>query len=194
MDLHRRRLPHVQESRVPVFLTWCLHGAMPSNRVFEKQSMTSGQAFAVLDRLMDEGRTGPVYLRQPEIAEMVVEAIHHGAEILAHYELHSFVVMPNHVHVLITPLVPLPKLLRSVKGITAKRANSMLGRSGEPFWQDESYDHMVRSQREFERICSYIHNNPVRAGLVPDLAEYRWSSFWGTRGSPADQGVCPTSA
>ena len=52
----------------------------------------------------------------------------------------------------------------------------MLGLTGRPFWQDESYDHMVRNEREFEKIRSYIEENPVRAGLVREASEYRWSS------------------
>jgi putative transposase len=99
--------------------------------------------------------------------------------------------MPNHVHLLATPAVPLPKLTKSLKGITAKRANTILGLTGTTFWQDESYDHLVRNSPEFERIRNYIEQNPVRAGLVRESSDYRWSSR-PTGGSPADQGVHPT--
>lgn len=96
--------------------------------------------------------------------------------------------MPNHVHLLVTALVPLPKLTKSLKGITAKRTNEMLGLAGNSFWQGESYDRLVRDQREFDKIRSYIEENPVRAGLVREAAEYRWSSAgWPTRGWSADQ-------
>jgi len=61
--------------------------------------------------------------------------------------LHAFVVMPNHVHLLVAPAVALSKLTKSLKGITAKRANAMLGLTGSPFWQEESYDHLVRQGR-----------------------------------------------
>jgi len=145
-----------------------------------------------MDRLLDEVRTGAFYLRQPAIADMLVEAIHYNTDILRHYRLHAFVVMPNHVHLLSTPTVPLPKLTKSLKGITAKRANVILGLTGRSFWQDESYDHVVRSEREFEKIRSYIEENPVRAGLAKEPSEYQWSSAgWTTRGSPADQGSAP---
>jgi REP element-mobilizing transposase RayT len=120
----------------------------------------SGEAFAVMDRLLDEGRTGPVYLRQTAIAEMVVEVIHYCEEQVGHYELHAFVVMANHVHMLISPRVELPKVMKALKGFTAKRANQMLGLSGNPFWQEESYDHLVRDREEFEGIKRYIENNP----------------------------------
>jgi REP element-mobilizing transposase RayT len=124
---------------------------------------------------------------------MVVEAMQYNAEILRHYSLHAFVVMPNHVHLLATPSVALPKLTKSLKSITAKRANAMLALTGIPFWQEESYDHLVRHVGEFEKIRHYIEANPVRAGLVTEASEYRWSSAgWATGGSPADQGVRPT--
>jgi REP element-mobilizing transposase RayT len=148
-----------------------------------------------MDRLLDETRSGPFYLRQPAIADMVVEAIQYNAVNLEHYVLHAFVVMPNHVHLLATPALALPKLTKSLKGITSKRANTMLAMTGSCFWQEESYDHLVRNEHEFEKIQSYIEENPVRAGLVREANEYRWSSAgWVTRGSPADQGVRPTAA
>lgn len=145
-----------------------------------------------MDRLLDEARCGPFFLRQPSVAQMVVDAIHYNAYTLEHYTFHAFAVMPNHVHLLVTALVPLPKMMKSLKGITAKRANEMLGLTGNSFWQEESYDRLVRDRREFEKIQSYIEENPVRAGLVRDAAEYRWSSAgWPTGGSTADQGSAP---
>ena len=123
---------------------------------------------------------------------MVVEAIQYNEKVLSHYVSHAFVIMPNHVHVLVSPRVPLPKLTKSLKGITAKRANAMLIRIGTPFWQEETYDHEVRHQREFERIRYYIENNPVRAGLVQEGCQYRWSSAsWPTWGSSADVASAP---
>jgi len=146
-----------------------------------------------MDRLLDEARTGPFYFRQPALADMVVEAIRYNAQILRHYVLHAFVVMPNHVHMLVTAAVPLPQLTKSLKGITAKRANIKLALTGKTFWQEESYDHVVRQEREFQSIRNYIEENPVRAGLVCQASEYRWSSAAAaTRGSLADQGVRPT--
>jgi REP element-mobilizing transposase RayT len=175
----RRRLPHYYEIDQPVFLTWRLRDSLPLNRVFPAPALTSGQAFVAMDRLLDEARSGAFYLRQPRIAAMVVEAIHYNAKILGHYGLHAFVVMPNHVHLLATPKVGLPKLTRSLKAITAKRANAMLALTGKPFWQEESYDHLVRNQSEFDKIRYYIEENPVRAGLVTEASEYRWSSAGG---------------
>jgi putative transposase len=147
-----------------------------------------------MDQILDEARSGPMYLRRLAIADMIVEAIEYNAGVLRHYVGHAFVVMPNHVHLLATPAVPLCKLTKSLKGITAKRANEMLGLTGNPFWQEESYDHLVRSGHEFNTIRNYIERNPVRAGLAKEDKEYRWSSAgWTTRGSPVDLGARPAS-
>jgi len=65
--------------------------------------------------------------------------------------------------------------------------------TGSPFWQEESYDHLVRHEKEFDKIRTYIEENPVQAGLVRNASEYRWSSAEGaTVGSPADPGIRPT--
>jgi REP element-mobilizing transposase RayT len=90
------------------------------------------------------------------------------------YRLHSFVVMPNHVHILVTPRVA-TKWLGPLKGYTAHEANRILGVSGH-FWQDESYDHLARSGAEFERVRKYIQNNPVTAGLAAAAKDFPWSS------------------
>ena len=193
MTFYRRRLPHFHEIDRPVFLTWRLHDSLPPHRAYPTETLNSGRAFAAMDRLLDEARAGAVYLRQPAVANMIVETIHYNANVLGHYQLHAFVVMPNHVHLLATPAVALPKLTKSLKGITARRANAMLALTGSPFWPEESYDHLVRHLPEFEKIRNYIEGNPVRAGLVVEASDYRWSSAgWATGGSPADHGVRPT--
>jgi putative DNA methylase len=190
MAFYRRHLPHIDDAGRSVFLTWRLHDSLPPNRAFPEKSVTSGRAFVAMDRLLETARTGPVSLAQPPIARMVVESIYLSAEQLAHYELHAFVVMPNHVHMLITPKVALAKLTRCLKGITARRANQVLGLTGKPFWREESYDRTVRNRAEFEQIRRYIENNPFRAGLVGENHAFVYSSAaWGPL---ADLGVRPT--
>ncbi len=114
MTFYRRRLPHLYEIGQPVFLTWRLKNSLPGNRIFQIGNLSSGKAFVALDRLLDEARSGPLYLRQPALSEIVVEAIHHNASVLGHYVLHAFAVMPNHVHLLLSPSVSLPKLTKSL--------------------------------------------------------------------------------
>ena len=175
MVAHRRRLPHLYPEGVPLFLTWHLHGSLPASLLPPPGPLASGRAFVWLDRQLDAPRGGPMYLRQPEIARIVVESIHKGVE-LGHYELSAYVVMANHVHLLIRSLIAPDRLLKSLKGATARAANRLLGRTGEPFWQKESYDHYVRSRMEFEKIRRYVESSPVTAGLVQNPADYPWSS------------------
>lgn len=69
--------------------------------------------------------------------------------------------MPNHVHVLLLRKVALCQLTQWIKGTTAKEPNLLPGRTEEPFWRQESYDHWARNEREFHRIVAYVENNPV---------------------------------
>ena len=193
VTFYRRRLPHLYSADCPVFLTWRLYGSLAAHRSFPETSVNSGRAFATMDRLLEKTRTGPFYLRQPAIADVLVEILFHNSNVLGRYTLHAFAVMPNHIHLLVSPHAPLPKVTKALKSYTAKKANEMLGRTGKAFWQQESYDHQVRDAPEGERIRSYIEQNPVRAGLVQEASEYRWSSAgWATGRSPPDQEVHPT--
>jgi putative transposase len=174
MNSHRR-LPHSYPQGRWLFITWTLHGSFPASKFRPAAKATSGEAFASIDRYLDNTRTGPQFLRQANIAQLVVDSLHRGAE-LGHYELGPFVIMANHVHVLLMPLVSPSQLLKSLKGSTAREANRLLGRTGEQFWQRESYDHWVRNQEEWRRIARYIERNPVKARLVSRIEDYKWSS------------------
>ena len=105
---------------------------------------------------------------------MIVEALVYG-EAKSMYCMHAFVVMPNHVHVLWTPVTAHPEIMQWLKGTTARRANRILGRRGK-FWQDESFDHWTRNQREFDNVSAYIEYNPVSARLVERPEDWAWSS------------------
>lgn len=188
MTFHRRRLPHIDKPGQTVFITWRLHGSLPPHRAFPADALTSGEAFAAMDRLLEETRSGVFHLKRPEIADMMVEAIRYGADVLKHYRLHAFVVMPNHVHLLCTPAVPLSLVTKSLKNVTGRQANKILATVGKPFWQEESYDHVIRNGAEFDRIKNYIERNPVRARIVSEAGEYPWSSGAGpTRASAPQQ-------
>ena len=158
-----------------LFVTFRLFGSLPANREFPTKNLSSGKAFVAIDSLLDGATSGPQYLRMPEIADIVLSSLNDGQSRFHRYDLHSYVIMPNHVHMLLTPHVITTKWLGPLKGFTAHQANRILRRKG-PFWQDESYDRLVRSDVEFDRIMSYIENNPVKAGLAPNPEAYRWSS------------------
>lgn len=102
------------------------------------------------------------------------------------FELRAFAVMGNHVHAVFRPEGLASRALQWLKGSTARQANQLLARTGEPFWQRESYDHWVRDDRELARISAYIENNPVAAGLVAEASQYQWSSAWKGEELPAN--------
>jgi REP element-mobilizing transposase RayT len=176
MALYRRNLPHWQPEHHTFFLTWRLCGSLPRGTGTPACMPSPGMQFVLVDRILDTASSGPLWLKDPRIAQLVVLAISRGAVDLNQYRLHSYVVMANHVHLLITPAIPLPKITKGLKGVTARAANQILRRPGKPFWLDESYDHWVRSPREFDRITGYIENNPVAAGLVSRAEDWPWSS------------------
>ena len=174
MESHRR-LPHRYPPDRWLFLTWHLHGSLPHSQSPPPAKVSAGQVFVWIDRYLDRSQHGPQFLRQEAVAKLVVAALISGAG-LGHYRLGPFVVMPNHVHVLAPSAGPPSRLLKSLKGFTARQANRLLGRTGEPFWQKESYDHWVRGEVEWNRITAYIEGNPVTAGLVLRAEDYPWSS------------------
>jgi len=94
--------------------------------------------------------------------------------------IHGVVVMPDHVHLLLTPLrdrdgylYSLVAILQGIKGASAHSVNRLLRRAG-PVWQDESLDHVLRGNESFEEKLEYIRQNPVRRGLVSRPEDYRW--------------------
>lgn len=174
MQVYQRRLPHWDVVGQPLFVTFRLRDTLPANRIFPPERMSDGRTFVAMDRFLDAGRIGPTFLKQAEIADLLVQSIKYG-ENLGRYHVHAFVVMPNHVHLLVTPYVTSRQWLGPLKGFTGHTANKLLGRTG-AFWQDESYDHLIRNDRSFNQIQQYIVWNPVYAGLATAPDEFPWSS------------------
>ena len=177
MEIPSRRLPHWQPEGRVLFITWHLHGSLPKCRYPPSGHLSAGRAFVWMDRYLDTTRAGPMWLRQPRVADLVCASIRRGYDERL-YELHAWIVMTNHVHLLIRPFIEPREAVRRIKGRSAREANLVLCRTGEPFWQSESYDRWVRNTEEMTRISRYIENNPVTAGLVARAGDYRWSSAW----------------
>jgi REP element-mobilizing transposase RayT len=94
--------------------------------------------------------------------------------------LFAAIAMPDHVHLLLTPLrdnegwiFELPKILRAIKGSSSRNINKLMTRTG-PLWQDESFDHVLRSAESLQQKTEYIRQNPVRKGLVKRPEDYPW--------------------
>jgi REP element-mobilizing transposase RayT len=199
---YRRNLPHYQPEDATLFVTFRLAGSIPvrvvrelaethanvlsdlralpdspekSLRLSEEQSRAFGRWDAALHHL----DCGPRWLETPEIAAMVADSLRFRHEKV--YLLRAYCIMPNHVHVVFTPLPTgdgefhsLAKIMHSLKLRTASEANRRLKIQGE-FWQHENYDHVVRDEAEYGRIIEYVLNNPVKAGLVAEWQAWPWS-------------------
>jgi hypothetical protein len=127
MSYHRRRLPHYHPPEAILFLTWRLFDSLPINATSQPEA---GRAFVHADRLLDRKSHGPLWLKDPEIANLVAETLLRGHREYRLYDLLAWVVMPNHVHVVLQPFGDLSAITRWIKGSTARSANLRLGRTG----------------------------------------------------------------
>ena len=162
MAYYERHLPHWQPEGAALFVTWRLYGSLPTIKV--PRSQLPKRTFETVDRELDLATVGPLWLGEQE---------------LGLYELRAWVLMANHVHILIYPKANLLRITKSIKNFSARQANAILGRTGQPFWQDESYDHWVRGGEDEARIVRYIEENPVVVGMVERVEDWRWSSAFG---------------
>src|SRR5215471_19921622 len=145
------RLPHGVPAQDIVFVTCRLAGRPPRP---EPRSADSQRRAAVPPLLSDE-----------RIANLFVDALRDG-ERLRKYDLHAWVVMSNHVYLVLQPHQALPGVMRWLKSRTAVRANRVLGRTGQRFWQRDYFDHRVRSDEELASIIECVEAHPVTSGLV----------------------------
>jgi REP element-mobilizing transposase RayT len=128
------------------------------------------------DEQLDRMHCGPDWLQDSRVACVVANALLYGETVRRSYQLHAWVVMPNQVHVIFQLHSELPAIMRWLKGRTSRVANQVLGRTGTPFWQNESFDHWIRSAEELRYLIEYVENNPAKGGLVEAKEQWRWSS------------------
>ena len=156
---YRRRLPHLQKADAALFVTFCTGGRM----ILPERARDLVLAHC---------------LREAGILAPAGEGARPAPA--ARIRLHAVVVMPDHVHLLLTPLrdengwpFPLVDILQCLKSATAHRINRLPGISG-PVWEEESFDHVLRSDESLKEKCEYIRQNPVKAELVQRPGDYRW--------------------
>ena len=201
---YKRNLPHYQPPDATFFITFRLAGTLPIEiiqqlraereekikRIKSDSTIEQPEAeiykihkrfFGKFDHLLDQKNYGPTWLICNDIAQLIADAIHHrdGTE----YRLITFCIMPNHVHMVVDNVRQrqikgrhgLSLTLQALKRYTGKAANRILNLQGKQFWHRESYDHVVRGQSELSRIIRYVINNPVKAGLVTDWVDWKWT-------------------
>jgi hypothetical protein len=126
--MYRRNLPHWCVDGAAVFVTWRLFGTLPKSA----KRVLDGRAFREADRELDRAATGPSWLSQASVAECVAQTIERAATESQLCSVHAFVVMPNHVHVLIGPKTEPHHITKWIKG-TSARDEPALGAHGQPF-------------------------------------------------------------
>ena len=181
----RRRLPHWRQMRVTYFITFRLADSLPQSLLCQwrdehavwlrwhpppwhadEQREYEARFIRRIQEWFDAGM-GACLMRRPDVrAQVELCLLHFDGN---RYDIDAFVLMPNHVHVVIRPALgcELSTLLQGIKGVSANRCNKLLGRKS-PFWMDESYDHIVRDAKELTAFRNYIARNPAKAGLKPD--------------------------
>ncbi len=175
-------LPHFDGGAIPQNVTIRLIDSFPSEKLDEWKDKLeklpvherSKIQRSLIEDHLDKG-AGEAWLSHSRIANMVQEALlHFNTE---RYNLHAWVVMPNHVHVLLTPSAQynLSQIVFSWKSFTARTANKMLQRSG-AFWQQDYFDRFIRNENHFYETISYIENNPVKAGLCAVRTDWEYTS------------------
>ena len=183
MGWHSRGyLPHFDGKEITQAIIFHLADSLPRKIVEKWKEELSNlppeesdvQRRCRLESYLDKGY-GSAWLKDPRIARLAEETIllFDGQR----YYLHAWVIMPNHIHVLITPQKNwrLSTIIQTWKSYTAKQANSILGRTGK-FWQEEYFDRFIRDQRHFIAALRYIEANPVKAGLCRNKEEWIFGS------------------
>jgi REP element-mobilizing transposase RayT len=197
----RGYLPHVKREGASYFVTFRLADSLPKEVLlqyeqekaerlrrlndFTKRGETINDSEEQIardfrrgvERYLDRG-AGACHLRRSDVADLVASTLQHFHQ--SRYLLHEWVVMPNHVHVIVWPMPNqlLGDILKSWKQFSSRRAKKLLGLGEEPFWQRESFDHWIRSDKEQARISRYIRNNPVAARLCIRPEDWQWSSAY----------------
>ncbi len=196
LTVYQRHLPHWRQDGATYFVTFRLDDSLPQNKLaelaflkaeWERRHFPSGTAresrptlsHAALEELarpiqerverwLDQGM-GSCVLKQAALAALVTTSLHHFND--QRYELDCYVVMPNHVHAVVQPLMPdahpLEVILGSWKKHSSRRINGALNTKGD-LWQEESFDRIIRAEEHLWRVIQYLGSNPDRAGLARD--------------------------
>jgi putative transposase len=197
LTVYVRHLPHWRQEGATYFVTFRLADSLPRSKLRELELIKSHWAkkdeiaaagtgadcqsallgdhrealsraiMAKVERWLDEGM-GKCWMSRAEVSRIVEESFHHVDD--DQCELGCYVIMPNHVHVILRPLhpgtSPLEKILQTRKRRTSRDINLLLGRSG-PLWQEESFDRIIRDEEHLDRCIQYIGRNPRTARLAP---------------------------
>lgn len=177
---HKRNLPHLYYNKGIYFITYRLYGSIHPNQLEKLQQNIKNadeeeqkKVFKKYDKLLDMASNKIDYLSNPHIAEVCKQSIMYFDK--KDIDVICFCIMPNHIH-LVFELLSKDKLvgdiMASIKRYSAKNANELLKFKGR-FWQAESFDRLVRNEKELYNIIKYVLRNPVNAGLVENYEDWQ---------------------
>ena len=183
----RGYLPHLDSPQTLQSITFRLADSLPRAKLLQLETELGELDGAQRSRLtrervdawLDQGM-GCCVLQDTRVARYVQDSLLHFHE--ERYQLHAWCVMPNHVHVLVEPMVSMASIVQGWKSFTARwilrHATSLGLRVPEPgrVWMRDYWDRYVRNQRHYDAVVDYIHRNPVKAGLCETPSAWRWSS------------------
>lgn len=190
---HRRGyLPHFDASGIQQAITFRLADSLPSTVVArlerEVEHLSDSERETArrkrVEQLLDAG-SGECLLASSTCAGIVADVLLGGSG----YDVAAWVIMPNHVHILIHAQAPLDKIVQAWKSVSSHRLNSHLGRTGSR-WQAEYWDRYIRDERHFQQAKAYIQGNPVSAGLASCPSDWRWSSAYAGEAPAPPGAIC----
>lgn len=202
MEYYRRNLPHWQISGAEYFITIRLVNSLPKEvildiqekrREHQRKKIKEGSEnrdlkrrlernlFKKYEQYLDRPTSGSKWFQNEKVANLAKESLHYrdGKD----YSLYAYCIMSNHIHIVFRHLniqyneldkkhlAPITKILKSYKSYTALRANRLLERQG-AFWQEESFDRIIRNQKELGNAIAYTLYNPVKVNLVSRWQEW----------------------
>jgi REP element-mobilizing transposase RayT len=173
----RGYLPHCDAPGLIQLVTIRLHDSLPTSRRAEWESLLKiedvRERRTRLESYLDRG-AGECWLVRPHIAKCAENALRYFDR--QRYQLHAWVIMPNHVHILVEiGHTPLAKLVQSWKRFIARESNKILARK-KTFWQREYWDTYMRNAAQTLKAVKYIESNPVKAKLVRQAKDWPWGS------------------
>jgi REP element-mobilizing transposase RayT len=198
---YKRYLPHIQPRDAILFITYCerfenlknLFQKLEQKKISFFKSIENlktrksririrnfnKKQFYYVDNYLASTKYSHQWLSIPEIANIIMESLIYNDGKM--YDLLCYCIMPNHVHLLIKPLLnqnnipySITKIMKTHKSFTAKESNKLINRKGR-FWHYGFYDHYIRNERELYNVIRYILDNPVRAGLVKNYEDWEFS-------------------
>jgi len=179
----RGYLPHY-DGHIAQFVTFRLYDSLPQTVLHRlEEEVEQGlhenknrELRIKIEEYLDAG-IGDCILKDPAVAEIIENALLFYDGKL--YRLIAWVIMPNHLHLLLTPHedVSLSDIIKNLKGYTARKINKCLSRTGH-VWQPDYFDRYIRDEEHYNKTVRYIEKNPVKARLVETPEQWRFSSAW----------------